>query len=370
MTVMDFGYQTISDDLLARAAASLQLTRTQYDLAVQRYETIGKWLSTPGTSVAQFKPAIYPQGSLRLGTTVRPIGRNEYDLDLVCLLEIAWSRSEAKAVLDLVESRLAKSDTYRPMLSKLKRCVRISYANQFHMDILPAAPDVPVGSTNIRVPDRKLAEWKCSNPPGYADWFEDQAAKRVAVVTKAVEPLPPPEELESKPPLKIAVQVLKRWRDVRFIKTPNLAPISVVLTTLAGTHYNGEESPLTALTRIVDRIVAAVPHYGRLIVLNPRNQREDLSERWDTDKAAYAAFVDGMVELRDQLHAVETNAGLPRIAKSLEPIIGDELTQRVITEQATSIQKRRDAGQLRVGAAGALTTIGGTPLPKNTFYGK
>lgn len=298
------------------------------------------------------------------------MGHTEYDLDLVCLLDIAWTKSNAKAVLDLVESRLAENETYRPMLSKLKRCVRISYANQFHMDILPAAPDVPVGSTNVRIPDRKLADWKCSNPPGYADWFEQQAAKRVLeAVTKAAEPLPAPEDLPNKPPLKIAVQILKRWRDVRYIKTSDLAPISIVLTTLAATHYEGEESPLVALTRIVDRIVASIPLQGRLIVLNPRNSREDLSERWDTEKRAYSAFVDGMVELRDQLRGIDSNAGLPRIAKALGPIVGNDLAERVITDEANFFQQQRDARQLRVGSTGALTTAAGTLLPKNTFYG-
>jgi hypothetical protein len=369
MSIVEVSPWSVTDDLLARAAASLQLTKTQYELAVQRYETIGKWLSVPGTSVAKFKPGIYPQGSLRIGTTVRPIGHNEYDLDLVCLMDLDWSRCGASAVLDLVESRLAESDTYRPMLAKLKRCVRISYANQFHMDILPAAPDVPVGSTNVRVPDRKLAEWKCSNPPGYADWFEEQAAKRITAVTKAVEPLPAPEDLATKPPLKIAVQILKRWRDVRYFKTPELAPISIVLTTLAGTYYAGEESPLLALTRIVDQIVGSIPMYGRLVVLNPRNVREDLSERWDNDRKAYDAFVDGMIELRDQLRAIETSASLPRIAKSLGPVVGDDIVTRVITDQGNFVQSQREADRLRVTGTGALTTVSGTPLTKNTFYG-
>ncbi len=369
MTVVDFGYQTLSDDLLARAAACLQLTKEQYQSAVERYETIARYLSVPGTLVAKYNPTIYPQGSLRLGTTVRPIGRNEYDLDLVCLMDISWSTSDAKAVLDLMENRLGESETYRPMLSKLKRCVRISYANQFHMDILPAAPDLPTGSTNIRVPDRRLAEWKCSNPPGYADWFEKQAARLAKPLMKAVEPLPVAEAMESKPPLKLVVQILKRWRDVRYGGNPELAPISIVLTTLAGSHYDGAESPVIALHRIVEGIVAAIPPYGRLVVLNPRNPREDLSERWDNDRAAYAAFVEGMVELRDQLRALESDSGLPRIAKSLAPIIGEDLTKRVITEQATTVEGRRNSGQLRVGGAGALVTVGGTPIPRNTFYG-
>jgi len=310
---------------------------------------------------------------LRLDTTVKPIGRNEYDLDLVCQLQIAWVRFDPKAVLELVERRLAEHETYRTMITTLKRCVRLTYANQFHMDILPAAPDPPTGLTCVRVPDRKLAEWKHSNPIGYAEWFEERAALRVTEMAKVVEPIPAPGDLATKPPLKIAVQILKRWRDVRYLRTPDLAPISIVLTTLAATHYEGEDSPVVALTRIVDRIVAAIPVHGRLIVLNPRNPREDLSERWDTDKKAYAAFIDGMIELRDQLRAFNAGRGLPMIAESLAPIIGGDLAKKTIGTQASFVQEQRNGGRLRIGTTGALTTSTAartTAVRNNTFYGK
>lgn len=367
-------YTSISDDLLARAAADLQLTDTQYKLAVQRYETIGAWLSAEGTLLAPYRPAIYPQGSLRLGTTVKPIGRNEYDLDLVCQLNIDWSRSDAVAVLELVERRLLENETYRGMTEKLNRCIRITYANQFHLDILPAAPDTPSGVTCVRVPDRSLSDWKHSNPIGYADWFEERAAIRLAemAAARAVEPVPAPEDLFEKPPLKIAVQILKRWRDVRYAKLLDIAPISIVLTTLAAHHYAGEESPLVALTAVVDRIVAAIPMNGRLVVLNPKNRSEDLSEKWDKDKKAYGAFIDGMVELRDQLRAVASKRGLPHVRSALAPMLGEDLTDRMINQQGQFIEEQRRAGNLRVAGTGALTTTvaGTTPIVKNTFYGE
>lgn len=91
------------NDLLVRIAVSLQLTPTQYRAAVQHYEAVARWLSVPGTLVAQYAPEIFPQGSLRIGTTVRPISRDEYDLDLVC--QLAMNGSYAPSwVLDLVDA--------------------------------------------------------------------------------------------------------------------------------------------------------------------------------------------------------------------------------------------------------------------------
>src|SRR5438552_1805623 len=92
------------DDLLGRIGAGLELSATQHELAEQHYRAVGGWLDTPGTALAPYHPSIYPQGSLRIGTTVRPWGRAEYDLDLVCGV-LAQTRAFATplVLLDLLE---------------------------------------------------------------------------------------------------------------------------------------------------------------------------------------------------------------------------------------------------------------------------
>ncbi len=67
-------------------------------------------------------------------------------------------------------------------MERLPRCIRLNYAGDFHLDIVPAVPDFEVGGTYIFVPDldANLAidapqndRWKPSNPKGYQIWFED-----------------------------------------------------------------------------------------------------------------------------------------------------------------------------------------------------
>ena len=38
------------------------------------------------SELSDFDPTIYPQGSFALGTAVRPLGEDQYDVDSVCLL--------------------------------------------------------------------------------------------------------------------------------------------------------------------------------------------------------------------------------------------------------------------------------------------
>ena len=49
-----------------------------------RYEAVCRWLEAQGGAVERHPPSMYPQGSIRIGTTVRTFGRDEHDLDFVC----------------------------------------------------------------------------------------------------------------------------------------------------------------------------------------------------------------------------------------------------------------------------------------------
>ena len=152
------------DYLLAEVAAALQLTPEQYRLAGEHYLAVGDWLAAPGSILAKFRPRIYPQGSMALETTVRPKGRDEYDLDLVC--QMLPTGMSALNVYNEVYGRLMANRMYAPMVEKKNRCVRLNYAHQFHLDIIPAEPDQVVGGDAIRVPDRDLRDWTPSNPRG------------------------------------------------------------------------------------------------------------------------------------------------------------------------------------------------------------
>jgi hypothetical protein len=61
---------------LTYGAEALDLTPTQYDDAVQKYQAVGTWLNKPGTLLAPADPLIYPQGSIAIGTATKPVGRD------------------------------------------------------------------------------------------------------------------------------------------------------------------------------------------------------------------------------------------------------------------------------------------------------
>ena len=84
------GYAPLNPDLefmLGQVAETLQLTPTQRRLAEERYGGIASWLAGSDSPLGSLRPRLYPQGSMSLGTTVRPRKSVEYDLDVVCEMD-------------------------------------------------------------------------------------------------------------------------------------------------------------------------------------------------------------------------------------------------------------------------------------------
>jgi hypothetical protein len=266
---------------------------------------------------------------------------------------------------------LSSNETYRKMISLKNRVVRLTYADEFYMDILPAYTDLSSGGTCILVPDRARVSLCPSNPEGFILWFRNTCLTRTRRVMEKAKPVPAQEAVHEKEPLQLAVQLLKRWRDLAFAEEC-LAPISVVLTTLAGMHYAGEESVSEALTTILAGIVNAIAladlQGKRIVVRNPSNLLEDFGERWDANPQAYNAFKAGIRRLQKEWAVIV--AGGRETDKELERLFG-EYVRTALVKRAQRLQEARNAGALAVGSTGAITGLasGVARIRPNVFHG-
>lgn len=236
------------NELLGKLGAELDIPDHIYEDAVIKYETVGEWLDAEESPLREYKPEIFSQGSFRLGTAVRPIDdEGEYDIDLVCHLAIDKENVTQKELKEKIGQRLKESDQIKTRLEESRRCWRLNYPQQFHMDVLPAIPNKEQPPTGILLTDRELHLWQKSNPRAYAEWFYQQM--RVMVVRqktmlleadgsyKSIEDVP---EWRIRTPLQRAVQILKRHRDIYFANDHENCPVSIILTTLAAKAYNNQ----------------------------------------------------------------------------------------------------------------------------------
>ena len=307
--------------IIEELANSLGIPDSAYDKAESRYKDLGSFFDEPGAKCSAFSPHIYPQGSFRLGTVVRPLnGQCEYDLDLGCRLrkgitKYSHTQHQLKMLVgaDLEAYRNARQ--IEEQLEEKNRCWRFSYKDdlKFHLDSVPSIPEDAVTKSIIKlamleagsneslaghvtnfagaITDRRSPlytvisdQWKISNSEGYALWFESrmklarELMENRALSAKAaqVDDLP---ARKWKSPLQQAVQILKRHRDVMFADDPNGAPISVIITTLSAAAYQGEQDVASALHRILtdmrNCVRDTIPR-----VPNPVNPAEDFADKW------------------------------------------------------------------------------------------
>src|SRR5262245_43649212 len=172
--------QTQIVEVLEMVCESLELSASQFAQAKQRYEGVGEYLA--GSDNPVLRPVtIYLQGSTALRTTVRPIGVNEHDVDLVAHVSDLNVEISPAALKKAIGDRLRANGNYAPLLEEMSRCWRLSYANEFHMDITPSIVNPNCRFGGELVPDKTLKTWKASNPKGYKRLFEERA-KLVPVI--------------------------------------------------------------------------------------------------------------------------------------------------------------------------------------------
>lgn len=319
------------DYVLDEVGRQLQITPTQYARAESAYLAVGAWLRKEGSSLAPYRPDVYPQGSMALRTTVRPLHGDEFDLDLVSEMD-GWKGS-AMALHRAMGDRLGEHGEYKKILEAKKRCWTLNYAGEFHLDALPARDDQERPHDNsIEVPDRDVQDWKASNPKDYFAWFESRARPYYRTIEARQQvPLPKPDPVDAGDPLRRAVQLMKRHRDVRFDGDPHDAPRSIVLTTLAAKYYNGQESVGEALVWILSGIMTEISATeGPLVVPNPVNTDENFAEAWADDPQAYADFVDYVERLAADLQTLFKTPLGERFREHCGRLFGIEVAKKAV----------------------------------------
>ena len=97
-------------------ADELDVPPSKYEDAKERYEAVGEWLGD-ASALAPYSPVISPQGSFALGTAVRPLGDDDYDVDAVCELQLTPQAVTQQELKEMVGNRLKHPKSrYRHMI--------------------------------------------------------------------------------------------------------------------------------------------------------------------------------------------------------------------------------------------------------------
>lgn len=358
-----------SDKFIRALADELEVPEERYAQAERSYKSFGEWTHRDDSTVVQYSPEVYVQGSFRLGTAIQPSTEDgEYDIDLVCVLQaLSKGGLTQKDLRELLEAEVRSYHRAKGMkkpVSSGRRCWTLKYADgaQFHMDILPAIPnaegqrrlleerrmDASFAATAISITDNEHEafsiisdDWPRSNPKGYAQWFKsrmgeafDRIRRELAEaqtregVKASVEDIP---EYRVRTPLQQAIMLLKRHRDDMFTDDPETKPISIIISTLSAHAYNGEVDTPEALLGILGRMESHIKYDGlRYIIPNPTDATENFADRWENYPERGKAFFSWLAQARKDFFGLGSLTSYEKMSESKDIYLSADLRRRAL----------------------------------------
>lgn len=360
-------------NFLEHLADTLDLTEGQHKTAKEKYTAVGNFLSEPDTLLSPFDPKVLVQGSIRIGTTVRPIGEDaEFDVDMTCILTSKMPEKQS-SLRDIIERRLRESSDYSRMLSedKHRRCLRLHYADslKFHLDVVPAMPEDLTKMRLQGVPDnyarnailisdieheyfneeKYSVDWPKSNTEGYALWFLDRMKTQADLVRMelkkhlmldSVEDVP---EYKVRTPLQRGIQLMKRHRDMMFDDDCNDAPVSIIITTLAAKAYEQviDTSRSLIFFDILMEMVDAMPTFiqrvgSGYLIANPVDSRENFGDKWNLNPKKARNFFAWMTKFKSDFQQSYRKGDIQSAVSALRGSFGDRVINETLTKFETS----------------------------------
>ena len=357
----------MNDNLLAsildRIGALLDVPLADQERAIARYDDLAAWLAAnePGRADVH----VYPQGSFRLGTVVRPAELSkDFDIDLVFLRDLARTSVTQDELRrragELLVRYCIDRDLSPPV--ELGRCWRLElFDDGFHLDVLPVIPDEDL-EDGILLSDRDFRLWLESNPIGYADWFYNRMnqllveTKRVALAKELGRDVDDVPRFFVRTPLQRTVQLLKHSRDVYFADDCTDAPPSILLTTLAARAYRGQAS----LDEAFNGVIATMDDHiecrnGVWWVENPAHDGENFADKWNTAPERREAFYAWLGHVQTAVQSTVGSAAVERVGEQLTAAFGPTATD--------AVEAIKGAG----GATGRRAATGETRGPREQF---
>jgi hypothetical protein len=382
------------DLALMSVCEAVQLPEPARKTAEAAYVSIAKFLMEAVPEHSGCPAQAYAQGSILQKTTVKPLKRDVFDVDVV--MELPWEPNDPVTFLSVTHTLVerwisrdggefgAKSATMRD------RCIEIRFVGQvFSMDVVPAcsACSAP-SSTRIKIVDAGRADWKISDPKAFAAWFEIRTRVVETVVKEAsfakaassgvVHPMPEDEDAGEKAPLRLVIQLAKRARDVfhrRSGEDESQAVPSILLTVIVARSYRGTRNLSAALRDAAADIALVSREANPPRIYNPANPEEAITDKWDRKPESWEAFRRWAPAFLTEVDSILASPDHHFLIKALSATFGEAAVVEAVKAAATSVGRSLDQGSQRVTSAGrvlfpgSMTAIPAITARPTTYFG-
>ena len=400
------------DVLLADVAIRIQLSRTDYAKAVQRYGAINDWIERPDSPLRDRVEIFYPQGSMAIGsTTASRLRTDEFDIDVVAQLDLPPDITPGPA-LNLLHAAIRgePGSRYYRMAKRRTRCVTVDYSDNMHLDVTPmlrrsGTPERESELFHHRPEAPYEPGQRCvANPYGFADWFNhntpldqdfaaaytrlayDYERMTATVAAKAdTEPVPAQTPPFRKSRAVIVLQLLKRWRNVRYDVRSARRPPSIMISKLVADAANHSDGLVEELLHQARHLLSELDRWHGIglpiLVVNPVCPEDVFSDRWPESLAAQGVFIKDLQALVVRVERLVSGCPLDEMKRIMIELFGEAPTAEVfldyVRRQGTEIASGRSRHAVLNGrlvpagvAVGSAALPPGTMrTPRHTFYG-
>lgn len=392
------------DRILAEIAFSVQLPPSLHAKACQRYKAVREYLEETTAFQDQIEH-FYAQGSMAIDATISTRGTdNEYDIDIVAQLGGRYRHMTPLAILKALAAALRDYPVQK--IIQQTRCVTLFYADNMHLDVTPALRDY--GSTerqseithakgalpsndDCMVPMNAYghAEWYKARTPNeervieaFKDrWFGDQRAKVRAEAE--VDEVPDQTDLVVKNMATVALQLLKRYRNVRYADYDGRIPPSVMLSYFAGAAALPDMTLSDMLIRICRWIIGEIERASinrrKLHVVNPTYCVDVFTDRWPENLYQQNQFARYLRDLVTGIERAKRGEFDPVALRDwLREMFGERVVTRAADRMADATGAAIVAGSQAYGRKGSIlvpaapgiaTSVASVAAKPHTFYG-
>lgn len=375
------GFQSVAtaEELLIDVAHKVQLSPSKHDVAVGHYETLCKHVDRPGSPLHGLVGICYPSGSFGIGAVVASrVRTNQHDLDVVVELNLPIG-TPAVVVLTMLFNAIRGEvgSRYYHKTTRNSRCVTVEYDDGFKVDLMPIVRDQSLIERRGVLFHYKDGEayTKPINPFGFKTVYNEtvetdpefvtefrRGLRERALAKAEAEPMDDHIRLEEKSPRTVALQLLKRMRDVRFRRPSHKdrrQPPSVVLAAYALEKSDPRQSLLWELIDQIAYVRSALvlaSENGHLVdVRNPAWFEDRFTDRWPASLDDQRLFAQDLSEFRAKLEGMARDAFSPVATKAiLQELFGETAADHAINEAMIRKSLQAESGELKFGPSGRL----------------
>lgn len=399
-------WDSISEQMLAAAAIKIELPPSMHARLAERKAAIEQHLEREGSPLKGKVRLFYQQGSVAIGATIRAKFRFEgFDIDIIVEL-IDPGLTPWHALELLYEAmRGERGSRYHDMTERQTRCVTVHFADGMHLDLSPAElisgfdprrsyiyhskPEEPRGNDH-KVLTNSFAFAQAYNATCPVDLsFQQEYARRALKADRGLidmqmdaDSLPVPTHstvVGGKSAVTVALQLIKRNRNIRWATRDRRMPASVMLSCLtlevaeAGRTI-GQNLRIIA-QHILNRLLQAKSVGSLIHVENPRCPGDVFTDRWPGNHAAQDTMIADMRLFLSQLDVLLDDRRYLRDRRdTLKAMFGEDIGQAVVDDLERDIGEAIRTGRHGFGTLGGLAMSPAMAKAKpsvkpSTFYG-